>query len=323
MVFTIHSKDDTIGREKIKEILKSKNIKTDLMNTMEFDCLTTDITQIVDYCYTTPFFASHKVVILKNPVFLLSEKSKVDFDDFIVQLVNYIENENEQTIMFIYSLTTKLDDKLDERKKIVKYLKENTVFKSVDLPSNLEIKNIIRNRVEKYHAVIDQDAIDLLLEKFGSNMNLVNLSNEIDKLIMFKQNDVIKKADVKDFVTCTVESSIFDLSNAILKKDIVTSLNLFEDLIANGEEPIKLISILATQFRIALITKGYQLEGLDYKSIGKKIRIHPYRVELASKLNFSNEDLENNLLKLANLDYMIKIGKVNKHYGTKLFILSI
>lgn len=317
MIFTIHSKDDMLGKEKINQILNSKNIKCDLMNTSEFDCMTTDIDKIIDYCYTTPFFATHKVVILKNPNFLTSENSKVDFEDFIKKLMTYIENESETTVMFIYSLA----DKLDERKKIVKYLKEKTNFKQVDLPNHLQLKNIIRNRILKYNSDIEENAIDLLLEKVGTN--LVELSNEVDKLVLFKKDDIIRRDDVRDFVTCNVDSSIFDLSNAILDKDIVKSLSLFDDLIANGMEPIVLISVLANQFRLALLVNGYKKMGLDNASIAKKVKVHPYRIKLASELSFSKQALENNLLKLAGLDYKIKIGQINKHHGMKLFILSI
>lgn len=317
MIFTIHSKDDVLGKEKIKQILSSKNIKTDLMNTTEFDCLTTNIDQIIDYCYTTPFFADSKIIILKNPVFLTSEDSKINFDDFIEKLTKYIENENESTIMFIYLVS----EKMDERKKIVKYLKEKTIFKQVHLLNHLELKTIVKNRFKKFNSEIEDDAINYFIDQVGTN--LVDISNEIDKLILFKNDDIIKLEDINDFVTCNIDSSIFDLSNAILAKDIIKSLSLFEDLITNGMEPIVLIDVLASQFRLALLVKEYKKEGFDNANITKQLKKHPYQIKLASQLKFSNEDLKENLLKLANLDYKIKTGKINRHHGIKLFILSI
>lgn len=317
MIFTIHSKDDILGKEKINQILASKNIKADLMNTSEFDCLTTNIDHIIDYCYTTPFFADSKVVILKNPIFLTSDDNKVNFDEFIEKLMHYIENENEATNMFIYLVS----EKMDERKKIVKYLREKTTFKQVALLNHLEIKTIVHNRFKKANALIEDNAIDFFLERVGTN--LVDIANEVDKLILFKNDQVIKLEDINDFVTCNIDSSIFDLSNAILERNIQKSLSLFDDLITNGMEPIVLINVLSNQFRLALLVKEYKSDGLDNAAIMKKLKKHPYQIKLAGQLKFSNEDIKDNLLKLASLDYKIKIGKINRHHGIKLFILSI
>lgn len=317
MIYTIQASDDALGKEQLNKIYNKSNIQTDVMNTVEFDCLTTDIDQILDYCFTTPFFATHKVAVLRNPVFLTAESSKKDFTDFISKLMEYIENENSSTILIIYSLY----DKLDERKKIVKFLKDKTKYIKVETPNAIQISDMVRKMVEKRNSTIDQNAIDLLMEKIGTNF--VDIMSEVEKLTLFKSNDNISKKDVEDFVANNIDSSIFDLSNAILEKNVSKSITLFEDLTKGGLEPIALISVLSNQLRIALLAKSYQRVGLKEAEIAKKIKIHPYRVKLALRLQFSDNDLKVVLKKLADLDYRIKTGKVNKHHGMKLLILSI
>lgn len=317
MVYTIQASDDALGKEQLNKIYNRGNIQTDVMNTVEFDCLSTDIEQILDYCFTTPFFATHKVAILKNPIFLTAEGSKKDFEDFVTRLIEYIENENESTILVIYSLY----EKLDERKKIVKFLKEKTKYIKVETPNAIQISDMIIKMVEKRNSTIEKSAVNLLMEKIGTNF--VDIMSEVEKLTLFKSNDLITKQDVADFVANNIDSSIFDLSNAILERNVATSITLFEDLTKGGMEPIALISILANQLRLALLAKSYQRKGFNENDIAKKLKVHPYRIKLALRLKFSDYDLKQILVKLADLDYRIKTGKVNKHHGMKVLILSI
>ncbi|MDF9867270.1 DNA polymerase-3 subunit delta [Bacilli bacterium PM5-3] len=317
MIYTIQACDDVLGNEQLKKIYDKDSIQTDMMNTVEFDCLDIEIDQILDYCFTTPFFASHKVAILKNPIFLTAENTKKDYTEFIDKLMNYIKNENESTILIIYSLY----EKLDERKKIVKFLKEKTKFIKVETPNAMQLNDIVKKMLEKRGNTVDYATIDLLIEKVGTN--LVDVVSEVEKLALFKPNGNIGKEDVEDFVTCNIDASIFDLSNAILEKNVAKSITLFEDLTKGGLEPIVLVSVLANQFRLALLSKNYQRLQFDSNTIAKKLKVHPYRIKLALKLTFSDKDLKELLVKLADLDYHIKIGKINKYHGMKLLILSI
>lgn len=317
MIYTIQTSDDLIGREYLDKIYKKNDIQADLMNTMEFNCQDSEIEAIIDYCFTSPFFSDNKVALLKNPIFLTSENDRKDYTHFIDKLCEYIENENENTLLVIYANY----EKLDERKKIVKFLKEKTNFKKLETPNPSQLAKIVQKMVEKNGCSMSMEDAMFIIEKVGHN--LIDLRQEVDKLTLFKPDSLIERVDIEDFIVYDVDSSVFDLSNAILERNTAIALNLFEDLTKGGFEPIVLISVLANQLRIALLAKAYQRIGYDQASIAKKLKVHPFRVKLALKLTFSDKDIKDILVKLAMLDYQIKIGKVNKHHGLKIFILSI
>lgn len=317
MVCTIHAKDDALGKAQLNEILNNKYRRTDMMNTQEFDCLDVDIDQVIDYCFTAPFFAEYKVAILKNPIFLTGEKTKRDYTEFVDKLMNYLENENKTTILIIYSLYEKLDD----RKNIVKKLKKEYKFISLGAPNTIEMKNIIKRQVNKVNASIEDKAVERLIELVGAD--LVNINSEVEKLVLYKPDQTITKKDVEEFVVYNSESTIFDLSDTILSRNGTRSLELYDELIRSGMETVVLTNILANQIRIALLSQIYQEQGMQQVAIAKKLKVHPYRVRLSLKLKYSAENLKEILVKLAALDYNIKIGKVNKHQGMKLLILSI
>lgn len=317
MIYTIQATDDFLGKEKLQKLLKNDKFKTDLMNTVEFDCTENNIDKILEYCNTAPFFTEHKVAILKNPIFLTSEKSKEDFENFINGLLEYIENPCETTIMVIYSNY----EKLDERKKIVKKLKSLTKFVAIQLPTTAEIKVIINDRLSKRDCKISDEASALLIEKVGNNLS--DIISEVEKLSLFKPGDNLTIEDVEEFVVCNIDSNVFELSNAILDREHSHALQLFEDMTKGGLEPIVLVSILANQYRIALLTKIYAKNGVSADEVAKKLKIHPYRIKLAGKLRYNERAIKEILVKLANLDYRIKTGRVNKFQAIKIFILNV
>ncbi|WP_423362955.1 DNA polymerase III subunit delta [Mycoplasma sp. P36-A1] len=317
MIYTIQANDEVLGKEELQKILNKDSVKSDMMNTVEFDCENADIDNIIEYCYTSPFFAQRKIAILKNPIFMSTEKSKKDYTEFVEKLIEYSKKQNESTIMIIYAVY----DKVDAKKKIVKYLRDETKYTLVTTPNTMQINETVKHMVNKKGAKISNEAVSMLIEKVGPAF--LDLASEVDKLTTFKPKGTIEKQDVIDFATVNVESNIFDLSNAILEKSIPKSITLFEDLIKNGMEPIVLTSVLANQFRLALVSKSYKREGKNNEEIAKILKVHPYRIKLASRLMFSDKDLKNILLKLADLDYHVKTGKINKFHGMKLLILSI
>ncbi|MDL2211605.1 DNA polymerase III subunit delta [Erysipelotrichaceae bacterium OttesenSCG-928-M19] len=317
MIYTIQASDDVLGHEQLKKIYDKDSIQTDMMNTVEFDCLDVEINQIIDFCYTSPFFASHKVAILKNPIFLTAETTKRDYTEFIDKLMEYIDNENSSTILIIYSLY----EKLDERKKIVKFLKEKSKFINVDTPNAMQLNDIVKKMIEKRGNQVETDTVNFLLEKIGTN--LVDIISEVDKLSLFKPDEKLTKEDISDFVACNLDSSIFDLSDAILARNTAKAVTLFEELTKTGIDPMDLVNLLGSQFRIALLTKGYQRLQFDNGAIAKRLKIHPYRIKIATQLTFSDRDLKAIIVKLAKLDYQIKTGRINKYHGMKVLILSI
>ena len=96
-------------------------------------------------------------------------------------------------------------------------------------------------------------------------------------------------------------------------------------MIILGEEPIKIIIMLANQFRLIYQTRNLYKKGYSEKDISNLLGIHPYRIKLAiNKGNqFQDETLLIYLKRLSDLDMDIKNGKIEKELGLELFILNL
>ena len=129
----------------------------------------------------------------------------------------------------------------------------------------------------------------------------------------YKQDKIITEQDIIDLASPNNNTDIFELINYIVKKDKENALEIYSSLLKQNEEPIKIIVTLANQFRLIFQAKELYKKGNREDTISEILGIHPYRIKLAleKSKNFSNKILLEYLLKLAELDKNIKLGKIN------------
>ena len=92
-----------------------------------------------------------------------------------------------------------------------------------------------------------------------------------------------------------------------------------------NDVPIKIIVMLANQFRIIYQAKEMYKKGYTENDIASILGVHPYRIKLAlnKAREYSSKSLLIYLKKLSNLDILIKTGDINKEIGLELFIINL
>ena len=143
-------------------------------------------------------------------------------------------------------------------------------------------------------------------------------------MFIYKGEDKkITKEDIEDVITNNLEKNIFELTNAIVNKEKSRVIEIYNQLIKSGEDPIKLIVTLSNQFRLIMQVKLMRTGGYSEKEIVTTLKEHPYRISLAMKSIYNIEDIKDILLKLSNLDYEIVTGKTDKFFGLEMFLLNL
>lgn len=308
MTYLLYGTNDYLINQEIEK-LKEKNNITD-NDVTRYDYTETLIKDIIDDATLVPLFSNKKMIIVDNSTIFESTSKKED----TVVLEKYLSSTNDFTILIFIDKV----DKLDERKKIYKLLKDNN---SVIECNTLNINNLVKEKFESYK--IDSSTITKFINRVGTNP--YNLINEIEKLKIFKINEkVITDEDIK-FASKNIEDNIFDLINYIVNKNSEKVIDIYHDLLSRGSEPIAILVLIANQFRIILQSKLLYYKGYSEKDIASTLSIHPYRVKLAiqNSRNYSNELLIEYIDKLATLDYEIKSGEKDADTGLELFLLGI
>ena len=213
-------------------------------------------------------------------------------------------------------------EKLDERKKVTKQLKKAAVTINIQQLNEKEVRQYLLNTLENAPFQMDRKAIDLFLRL--TDLDLSKMMRELNKLQLYgQQQELITVKEVEQLVPKTLEHNLFDMTQYILSGKSEQALRLFEDLITQGEETIKINAILLSQIRLFLQTKFLMKIGYQQANIAETLKIHPYRVKLAMQevRKFDEKILRRLFDDLVEMDYQIKSGKIEKELSFQLFVL--
>ncbi len=306
MIYLLYGNKDFGIYEEIKKITKNY----DELSISKYDLNNAIMQDIISDAQTVSLFADKKIIIVDNANIFTALINKDT--DILIEYLNQI-NPNTTLIFIVHN------DKIDSRKKITKLIKKIGTIKEFN--DDLNPLNIIKEKFKDYN--IDQKTINLFLNRVGSNPLIIK--NEIKKIKLYKNNDkTITENDIINITTKKIDIDIFKLIDYIIKKDKEKALELYEEMLKANEEPIKIIVILANQFRIMYQSKELLKKGYTEKDIASTLKIHPYRVKLAiqNSRNYSNKTLLKYLNNLADIDIGIKTGSLNKDNALELFILK-
>jgi DNA polymerase-3 subunit delta len=284
---------------------------------LKYDLSQTSINTLLEDASSISLFDGDKIIIGYNADFLSGNQNKEEVNSFD-NLSKYIGNPNPSSII-ILTLTS---DKLDKRKNIVKKLLEHADVREFAKPSDNDLVKYVKEVFDNNKYQINFKALHLLIDRVGNNLYLLN--SECEKLMLYKMdNKIIDEQDIEEMITKYDADNIFTLTDAVIKKDINTALSLYQELLKRGEEPIKIIVMLANQFRLVFQVKRLCAKGMNESKIAEYLSVHPYRVKLAKEVRLNEKELLNYISLLADLDEGIKMGDINKDTGLELFLLKL
>lgn len=316
MMYLVFGEQELLVNKMIDKIVKSELEVIDDFNLVTFDCYKTPLYEIVNDASTLPFMADKKVVVVKNGYFLTTESPKLEFEQSFNELEEYLENQNEGVTIVFSVISAKLDDK----KALVKKIKEKSKIYAVDSVNKKDLPRVVRQMFEKQGISITSDALNEFLSRCGDDMYLI--SGEIEKLSCYK-----KELDIKDIdlmVAKKLEDNVFEMIDAIFAKKLDKVFRIYYDLKTNNNEPLTLISLVASQVRFLYQVMVLKDKGYSENNIANELSCHPYRAKLALEkvYRLNKMDLTDLLVELSNLDIKIKSGEIDRFVGFELFLLN-
>ena len=292
---------------------------------MDFNFSSYDLEEVpieiaLEEAETLPFMGEKKLVILHNPVFLTAERSKDKVEHNVKKLEEYITNPAPYTVL-VFSAPY---EKLDERKKITKLLKKNTEVMEANKLNEKELKTWLRTRATANQAQIEEEAIDHLLAIAGTD--LMMLASELDKLSLYTSGEKPITAEVVDQLTArSLEQDIFALVDKVVTGKVEKAFRIYYDLLKLNEEPIKILAVIANQFRLIYQTKELARKGYGQQQIASFLKVHPFRVKLAAgqARSFSDEQLAAIMMILADSDLQMKTSAMAKPLIVEMFLFKL
>ena len=312
MNYLLYGLEKFLIDKEIKNIINKHKVED--INISRYDLEINTIKEVLDDANTVSLFSSNKLIIVENS-FIFSRVTSKKIEN-IELLEEYLKQDNKDVIIiFINS-----NEKLDSIKKIVKTIKEKgKIIEFNPLKNN---NCTIKKMFDDYK--LETGVIELLINRVGNNLDL--LYQEIEKLKIYKINDkIINKEDIFNLTTEIIDIDIFKFVDDIINKNKKDAIKTYKELLKLNEEPIKIIALIASKFRIMYQASVLAKKGFTEDQIAEILNVHKYPVHLAivTGYKYNPKILLKYLNDLADLDIGIKTGEKDKELALELFILSL
>ena len=284
---------------------------------IKYDMEQTSFSRVLEDACTLPFLEDLKIIILRNPTFLTT---KGDLANDAKNFIKYLKNPVETSIIII-NATNITPNPANE---VYKALKNYAMIIDYSDSEEIEIKGWISRTCAARNIEIKDSAINLFLEYINSDQ--VRMVNELDKIMNYvNDGGIIDEQVVKLLVTKDLSKEIFNLIKAIISKDLIKTNKIYQTLAIQTKDIGGVIAMISNSFKDLLTTAKLLKAGYSQHDISRFYNVSSSRAYYIVKdaKNYRNEDLENYIIKMADLDYKIKSGKIDKNIGIELILLQL
>jgi DNA polymerase-3 subunit delta len=315
-MYLVFGEQELLVNKMVDKLAKSELDVIDDFNLVVFDSYKAPLYEIVNDASTLPFMAEKKVLVVKNSYFLTTEIPKLEFEQSFNELEEYLENQNGDVTVIFSVVASKLDDK----RPLVKKIKEKSKIYALDNVSKKDLPRVVRQMFDKQEMSITNDALSEFISRCGEDMYLIN--TEVEKLSCYKKEIDIK--DINLMISKKLEDNVFEMIDGMFSKKLDKVFSIYYDLKVNNNEPLTLISLIASQVRFMYQVMVLKDKGYSENNIANELSCHPYRAKLALEkvYHLNKMDLTDLLEQLSNLDIKIKSGEIDRFVGFELFLLN-
>ncbi len=291
-------------KDKLREGILSSG---DNMNYAYFEGKGINVNEIIDLAETLPFFAERRLIVLEDTGFFKSGG---------VELADYLKEMPETTtILFI-------ETEVDKRNKLYKAVQNNGRVVELGRQDENTLLRWVAGNVKREGKQISENTVRYFLAKVGTDME--NIQKELEKLFCYTLDQVsISNEDVDAICTTQITNKIFDMVNAVADKKQKVALDYYYDLLALKEPPMRILFLLARQFKQLLEVKTMDGRGYARKEIAEKTGINPFVVgkyQVQAKA-FSKEELKRIMEDAVETEESVKTGNLTDILGVELFII--
>ncbi len=336
-VYLFHGPEAYLRRlalEKITEALLGEG--NEELNLIRLDGEKASAREIVSMAETAPFFSDFRLIIVDRPVQFRGspgkDRGEVDMDPEDNEenaKIGKKASEDEPLTQYIASpmptscVVFSSPDPVDKRKKIYKAVgKHGRVVEFAPLKP-VDIRRWLDKQAHLAGKKIESQAADALLTRVGRD--LTALHSEMEKLIDHAgEGSVITLDEVKTLTAVPLEESIFSVVDAIGEKNPGKAVSGLKDLLLGRENPQKILSMAARQFRLLLQIKEALAGGCSFGDLAGATGMHPFVVKKVYQQakGFETGQLIQAIHKLHKIDEDVKGGRLDFTAAMEMFIVE-
>ena len=286
------------------------------MNTVVYDAGSADfqLRAVLEDAWTIPLFAEKKTVVVRNPIFLTPSGSLNDKDGKALE--EYLNQACPSTDLIFCGEF----DSLDQRKKLVKLVLKTCRVFTMKRMDEREFRSYVNQQLSAHQLILSRDAMEELMQRLPLDME--SFHQELIKLTLYGTK--ISRDDIVHLVSRPLDEDVFHLVNAVITHNLKQAMHLWKDLDSLNKDPIYLVALLASQFRLMAQVRMLSDRRMSESMIAQQLKVHPFRVKKAHEAvaRLNSERLLEILNDLAELDQRFKSGTLDRKLGFEMFLIK-
>lgn len=307
-VYLLYGEENYLKKQYKDRFTKAMLPDGDTMNYAYYEGKGVDVREVIDLAETLPFFADRRLIVFENTGF---------FKNAGADLADYIKDMPETT-NFIF-----IENEVDKRSKLFKAVKAKGHIVELPFQDEMTLKKWILGQVRKENKQISESTVTYLLNKTGTDME--NIQKELEKLFCYTlEKDSIRPEDVDAVCVTQISSHIFDMVNAVAEKRQEHALELYYELLALKEPPMRILYLMTRQYRILHQVKDLLKKGYGRKEIASKAGLHPFAAGkyMDQAKHFRSGELRSVMEDSADIEERVKTGRLTDVMAVELFIVK-
>ena len=308
-VYLLYGEERYLKKQYTDRLRKALCPEGDQMNSHFYSGKDTPVNEIIDLAETMPFLAERRVIFISDSGLFKSGGEK---------MAEYLTAPSETTC-FIFT-----ESDVDKRSKLYKAVQAKGYVAEFTVQDEQTLKRWIAGTLGKEGKKITENTVQLFLQKTGTDME--NIQMELEKLICYcMDREIVTSEDVETICTNRISNHIFDMINAIADGKTRQALQLYYDLLALKEPPMRILFLIARQCNLLLQVKEMRSRGYDNKAIAPKIGVPPF---IAGKYVTQAGRFKTSVLRAAveqcvEAEAAVKSGRMNDMMSVEVLILSV
>jgi DNA polymerase-3 subunit delta len=201
---------------------------------------------------------------------------------------------------------------LDKRKKFYKAFQKDFCLCEFPRLKGPALARWADDFVRKNGYRISAGALKRVVDVAGSDLR--TLASEFEKLMLYAGAEkIIPDAVIEDLVRVSRQQSIFDLTNAVGRRDRGGALRSLGNLLGMGEHPLVIVTMLARHCRQTLMAIEGLRERRNPRDIASAAQIPSFTIDqfLAEARAANPDTVKDMYIRLAEIDRQLKSSSLD------------
>lgn len=240
-----------------------KKLGIDSLNMEIFYCGDMQVNDLMLAAQTHPFMAEKRLLLVKDAQKLKSAD--------VEAVSEFLKNPLDTVcILFLWG------ERLNKSNKLAKVIDSVGAVVEFRTLYESELPSWVKERVKEQSKTITDKAVQELITESGSS--LLDLNNELDKLMLYTaKNREITAQDVEALSGHTRQSNLYNLRDCIESGKIEDAVMICENLLNEGEIPLKMLATIYNSVRRLLVAKSLlEQKKSSRQEIQQELKLNAY-----------------------------------------------